>query len=646
MDSEGKRPDSAPNAAIGELAPASGSNVAAPAFGTAAQPAPAPASGTAPAPKKRSDLARLLDFAGDRKPLVYLGCALSAVSMLLSFGPYICIWLVARDLIAVAPDWSAATGLAAYGWAAFAFAVVSILFYFAGLMCTHLAAFRTASNMKKRCSEHLMSVSLGYFDTHASGELRRVIDGCANATEGLIAHKTPDSVGSVAMVAGIVVVLFAFDWRMGLACLTAAVVSFAAMCTMMGGESANFMRRYQEALVNMSRVGTEYVRGIPVVKVFQQTVASFKAFHDAIQAYSDMAENYSAKVCQKPQVFQLAVVNGIVVLLVPVALLCAPGATDFAAFFTDFVFYAVFSGIIATAMLRLMFVSEEMQIAGDAVMRVESLLAAPVPPAAAHPRRPADNSVAFDHATFAYEGAERNAVEDVTFEVPAGTTVALVGPSGGGKTTLASLVPRFWDVDAGAVRIGGVDVREIDQAELMRSVAFVFQTNRLFKQSILDNVRAGRPDATREEAMAALTAAQCDDILEKLPHGVDTVVGTGAAHLSGGEVQRIALARAILKDAPIVVLDEATAFADPENEALIQKALANLARGRTVLMIAHRLSTVAGADSICVMDGGRLVERGSHAELVAAGGTYARMWADYTRAVTWKIERSVSDHVA
>lgn len=604
--------------------------------------ASAPPSVDKGAPSRKLGLGYLLGFAGRKRCLLYLGCALAAVAMLLTFGPYVCIWLVARDLIAVAPDWTAAKDLAFYGWLAFFLAVASLMLYFCALLCTHACAFHTASNLRKASLAHLMKVQLGYFDTHASGALRRVIDGCAGSTEGLIAHKTPDTAGSVAMVLGLVVTLFVFDWRMGLACLVAAILSLACMFSMMGGKNAHFMQRYMQAQVNMAKAGTEYVRGIPVVKVFQQTVHSFKAFHDAIKEYSEMAEYYTVKVCAKPQVTSLTVITGVAIFLVPTVVFLAPGAqaagaTSFAGFIADFAFYAIFSAIISTAITRLMFVMEEFEIATDAAKRTHDILSSPVLAEPAHPETPHGCDIAFDHVSFRYEGAERDALADVSFEVPQGATVALVGPSGGGKTTAASLVPRFWDVDAGSVRIGGVDVRKIDTAELMRSVAFVFQDNRLFKKSIYENVAAARPDATREDVMAALAAAQCDDILAKLPQGADTVVGTDGVHLSGGEKQRIALARAICKQAPIVVLDEATAFADPENEALIQKGFAELAAGRTVLMIAHRLSTVVGADKIVVIEDGRAVEQGTHDELIACGGLYARMWEEYQRAALWRI---------
>ena len=587
--------------------------------------------------KKRSDVAQILDFAGDRRGLTYLGCALSAVSQLLGFGPYVCIWLVARDLIAVAPNWQAATRVATYGWWAVGFAFASIVVYFVALMCTHLAAFRTASNMRKQVSEHLLRLPLGYFDTHATGELRRIVDGCAASTETLLAHMLPDVAGSVAMVAGMLALLLAFDWRLGLACLVAVVVSFGALMTMMSGKGMAFMKRYMGALTDMNRTGTEYVRGIPVVKVFQQTVHSFKAFHDTISDYARMAQDYACTFCRGPQVVNLTALNGLVAFLLPVTLLLAPGEADFSRFVTNFAFYAVFSAVIPTAMTKMMFMSEASQMAGDSMARVREVLDAKPLPVSTSPAHPAGNDVRFEDVTFTYDGAGKPAVEHVSFDVSAGSTLALVGPSGGGKSTCASLVPRFWDVDAGRVLVGGVDVREMDPRELMDQVAFVFQTNKLFSATLADNVRAARPDATDEQVLAALSAAQCDDIVAKLPDGLNTRLGAGGAYLSGGEVQRVALARAILKDAPIVVLDEATAFADPENEALIQRAFARLAQGRTVIVIAHRLSTVVGADKIVVLDGGHVAEEGTHAELLGAGGLYARMWADYEQAASWKI---------
>ena len=517
--------------------------------------------------KQKSDVAVLLDFAGSYKALTFVGLGLSAAAMLLSMVPYICIWLAARDLIAVAPDWTRAGSVARYGWLAFGFAVGGIVLYFAGLMCTHLAAFRTAANIRKQGVAHLMQAPLGWFDANASGLVRGRLDAAAADTETLLAHNLADIVGTVTLFVAMLALMLVFDWRMGAACLLAAVISILAMFSMMGGRNAGFMAQYQAALDRMSKAGTEYVRGIPVVKIFQQTVYSFRAFQQSIEDYSRFAGHYNAEVCSKPQSVNLTFTEGAFVFLVPAALFLVTGA--------------------------------------------------PTLEAPACPKVPQGNRGAFRDVSFTYAGAARPALSHLTFTAEPGQTVALVGPSGGGKTTAASLIPRFWDAAEGVVEVGGVDVREIDPHVLMDRVAFVFQNSRLFKQSLLENIRAGRPQATRRQVLAAAEAAQCGDILAKLPEGLDTVVGTEGVYLSGGEAQRIALARAILKDAPIVVLDEATAFADPENEALIQKALARLTAGKTV---------------------GRAVEQGAHAELLAKGGLYAKMWADYNQSVQWKIQ--------
>lgn len=590
--------------------------------------------------KKQNDVAVLLGYAGSYRKLTFLGLALSGVAMVLGMAPYICIWLAARDLIAVAPEWTRAAGISRYGWMAFAFAVCGIAVYFAALMCTHLSAFRTASNIRKQGMAHLMKTPLGFFDANASGLLRNRLDGAAGETETLLAHNLADVVGTVAMFVSMLVLMLVFDWRMGAACLLAAVISLVALFVMMGGKNAQKIEEYQKAQDHISKAGTEYVRGIPVVKIFQQTVYSFKAFRQAIEDYSDKAESFTAGICSKPQSVNLTFTEAAFAFLVPAALLIAPAALkegNFAAFVTNFAFYAVFSAIISTALARIMFMASGMMLATTALERINQVMDAPVLETVSDPKEPKDNSVEFRDVCFTYDGAELPALDHVSFRVEPGETVALVGPSGGGKTTAASLIPRFWDVTSGAVEVGGVNVRDTDPHVLMDRVAFVFQNSRLFKTSILDNVRAARPEASREEAMAALSAAQCDDIIAKLPQGADTLIGAEGTWLSGGEQQRIALARAILKDAPIVVLDEATAFADPENEALIQKAFARLTEGRTVIMIAHRLSTVVNADRIIVLDAGRAVESGTHEELVKAGGLYARMWAEYNRAVRWRI---------
>ena len=593
----------------------------------------------------RSSLLRLLDFAGPRKVFSYLGCGLSALSTIAGLGPYICIWLAVKDLLAVAPKWSQATGIAIYGWAGLGFAAASVILYCAGLLMAHLAAFRSASNMRKEAISHLMSLPLGYFDLHASGELRRTIDGSAADTENLLAHILPDAAGSFAMILSMPILMLVFDWRMGLACLFPILIALVCIRVMMNDQGQSFMKEYQDALVRMSKTGTEYVRGIPVVKVFQQTVYSFKAFHEAIEHYSRIARNYAMQICHLPQTIQMTALNGTVIFLVPVAILLASGHGDFTSFLTDFAFYAVFSGMVPTAMTRLQFSSESFSKADDALDRITGVLSIESLTVAVEAGHPKSADVSLEQASYTYPGVGRPALNRIDFKVPEGAVVALVGPSGGGKSTCASLVPRFWDVNSGRVAVGGIDVRSIDLHDLMGQVAFVFQTNRLFSTTLLENVRAARPEATAEQVLDVLRAAQCMDIVDKLPEGLDTRLGSGGTYLSGGEVQRVVLARAILKESPIVVLDEATAFADPENEVLIQKALTKLTqaeggRRRTVLMIAHRLSTVAHVDQILVLDGGRLVEQGTHRQLLDAQGTYARLWSDYERSVSWKVDNS------
>lgn len=592
--------------------------------------------------KKQNDLTVLLRYAGSYKGLTFFGLFFSAVAMVMGMVPYVCIWLVARDLIAVAPEWTKAENIAGYGWMAFWFAVGGIFVYFVALMCTHLAAFRAASNIRKQGMEKMMKAPLGYFDNNASGLIRNRLMGGSAETETLMAHNLADIAGTVAMFLAMIVLMLVFDFRMGLACIMTAVISVIAMFSMMGGKNAGFMSEYQAALDVMSKAGTEYVRGIPVVKVFQQTVNSFKAFKHSIEEYSEKAGYYQGTVCKVPQAVNLTFTEGAFVFLVPVALLLAPRAIangSFAEFVTDFAFYAVFSAIISTALAKIMFAASGMMLAQAALERIRPVMEAPELKETTQPKKINENAVEFQNVTFSYEGATTPALKDVSFRVEEGETVAFVGPSGGGKTTAASLIPRFWDVSEGSVTVGGTDVRDVDTHELMDHVAFVFQNNRLFKTSILENVRMARPDASEEDVRKALNAAQCADIIDHLPDGIHTQIGKDGTYLSGGEQQRIALARAILKDAPIVVLDEATAFADPENEVLIQKAFHHLMKDRTVIMIAHRLSTVVNADKIIVLDEGEVVEEGTHDALVKNGGLYARMWEDYNKAVQWKITK-------
>ena len=585
--------------------------------------------------KKQSSLSRILSYAGEHKKLTLLGCILSALSAVLGLIPYVCVWLAARNVLEAWPSPSGVSGLSRWGWTAVWTAIGSIALYFAALMSTHIAAFRTARNIRRTAMAHVLKLPLGFFTGNQSGRLRKLIDDNAGLTEDLLAHKLPDLAGTIVTPIAAIVMLFLFDWKMGLLCLVTMVLALLSMCLMMGGKNAGFFHRYQKEIERMSGEAVEYVRGIPVVKMFQQTVYSFKAFYAAIRDYSDLASQY-AMSCRIGQTCFLTFINGAFALLIPAALLLSSGR-DVRTVLVNFIFYALFAPACGQMINRIMYMSEAVMEADEAVGRLDEILGQEPMEESKVQKRPANAAVSFDHVSFTYPGSDRPALNDVSFSVRPGQVTALVGPSGGGKTTAASLIPRFWDTDSGTVAIGGINVRELNTEDLMRQVAFVFQDTRLFKESLLENIRAARPEASRDEVLSAARAAQCDDILEKLPQGLDTVVGTKGIYLSGGEQQRIALARAILKDAPIVVLDEATAFADPENEHQIQKAFEALTKNKTVLMIAHRLSTVQNADSIIVLSDGRVIEQGSHESLLALHGVYTGMWEDYQRSAQWKV---------
>lgn len=592
--------------------------------------------------KKRNSVAVLLDYAGGHRRLTITGCILSGVSAVLATVPYICIWYVIREVIRVMPDYENAGGAVRYGWMALWFALASAAVYFAALMCTHLAAFRTAKNMRKAAAAHLVDVPLGYFTASQSGRLRKQIDDNAGMTETMLAHELPDLVGAVVTPVAAIVLLFVFDWRMGLVCLLPLAVSVYLLTRMMGGKNADFFERYQKSIEELSAEATEYVRGIPVVKVFQQTVYSFKSFYTSIIKYKELATDY-AMGCGRPMTAFTTVLNSTFLLLIPMGMLLCARASDGWAVLVDLLFYILFTPLCTMMMNRILFASTAVMEADEAVRRLAPIMGTELlkEPAGGDGSVPSETSIEFRDVSFTYPGAVSQALSHVSFQVTAGRTAALVGPSGGGKTTAASLIPRFWDVDAGQVLIGGVDVRNIPSRELMNLISFVFQDTHLFKTSLLENIRAARPDATEKEALEAAHAAQCDDILAKMPQGIHTVVGTKGIYLSGGEQQRIALARAILKDAPIVVLDEATAFADPENEMLIQKAFETLTREKTVLMIAHRLSTVQRADRILVLESGVVAESGTHRELLERKGVYAAMWKDYQTSAQWKVGKEV-----
>ena len=584
-------------------------------------------------------LSRLASFAGGRRYLTYASLLLSAVSAALSVVPYYYIWLILDEVLADYPDLGDATGIVHNGWMAVGFTVLSVALYIAALMCSHLAAFRIAKNMKKRALAHVMTLPPGAFDMMGSGKVRRIINDSAEATHTYAAHQLPDLAGSVVLPISIVVMLFFFDWRLGIACIVPIAVSIAVMYTMMGNKVlAEFMGVYQGALGDMNKEAVEYVRGISVVKTFQQTVHTFQTFKESILRYGEFASGY-ARWCKKRMVAYMVFANLSFAFLILAAMAITGGLKNVTPeFISDFLFYVVFSPLVAILLVRIMYSSEDGYKVDDALSRIDGLMAMEPLPETGDPKVPDDMTVRFEGVTFTYPGSDRPAVEAVSMTMRPGTVTALVGPSGSGKSTIASLAARFWDPQQGRVSIGGVDLRDISSKDLSGLESYVFQSNTLLRDTLLNNVRLGRPDATPEQVSEALRQAQCEDIVAKLPNGLDTPIGPGGVYLSGGETQRVAVARAILKGSPIVILDEATAFADPENEHLVQKAFEKLAEDRTVLIIAHRLTTVRNADCICVVDGGRIREIGTHAELMEEGGEYRRMWEDYQRSLTWRVK--------
>lgn len=586
--------------------------------------------------KGKGNLSVLMDYAGRRRVLTYLSWVLSAVSALTALVPFIFVWLIVREVIEANGNFAAVQGsLSVYGWWAVGSALISMLVYFAALMCSHVAAFRVAGNMRKRAMRHIGALPVGFMNSLGSGRVRRIVNESSGATETYLAHQLPDMVGAFATPVGMIVLLFVFDWRLGLLSLIPTVLGFIIMSKMTGKDMARKMKEYQSALENMNNEAVEYVRGVPVVKTFGQTVFSFKRFKGSIDSYHTWVVAYT-KSLMWPMVAFTTAINCVFVPLIIAGLCFTAGGVD-GTFLLNLIFYIIFTPIISVTLIKVMFMSENNMIVSDALQRIDGILAIKPLPEPAEPQMPQDNSVAFENAVFAYEGADRNAIDGITLDVKAGETVALVGPSGGGKTTAAGLVARFWDTASGAVKVGGVNVKDIDRQTLNDTVAYVFQDSKLLKTSIFENVRMGRPSATREEVLAALHNAQCDDILNKFPHGVDTVIGSKGVYLSGGEQQRIAIARVMLKNAPVLVLDEATAFADPENEAAVQRAFERLAEGRTVIMIAHRLTTVQNADKIYVLKDGKIAEEGTHAWLMEQNGLYHDMYDEYRTSIAWKV---------
>ncbi|WP_400251746.1 ABC transporter ATP-binding protein [Methanobrevibacter smithii] len=591
-----------------------------------------------PETQNKNKFIRLLNYSGNYKYLTIVGMFLSALSAICLLVPFVYIWDVVNALLAVVPDFTKAQNLDVYAINAFTFAVLGIILNFFGLMGTHLSAFKNEKNMKDAAIKHLLKLPLGYFSNHTSGGLRKIIDYSTAKTEIFLAHQLFDLTGAIVTPIVFLILLFSFDWRLGLICLIPIILCFVFMYPMFSKESRNSMEKYEKYLEEMNGEAVEYVRGIPVTKAFQQSIYSFKNFINAIKNYGKFSAEYSMSTHIPMTAFTVSI-NGFFALLIPAGILLAGSVVD-VKFFANFMFYIIFTPICAVMMMKIMTVSQDWMLASCALDSIEAILNENPLVDPINPQKPKNHSIEFEGVYFDYENAygDEHILNDVNLKINENETVALVGPSGGGKTTIASLIPRFWDVNQGSIKVGDVDVRSISTKELMKNISFVFQNTTLFKDSIYNNVAIGRKGASRDDVKKALSLTQCDDIIDELPDGINTVMGSEGTYLSGGQQQRIALARAVLKDAPIIILDEATALADPENEYLIQKAISEITKDKTVIMIAHRLSSVKNVDKIYVVENGRIVEEGNHHTLIDSGGIYSRMWDEFNQSIQWKVK--------
>ena len=590
--------------------------------------------------KKQSNLSRLLSYAGVHKYFTYASWVLSGISALTALVPFWYIWKIINEVLEVSPNFGSAANLTHYGIMAMTYAIISYLIYIGALLCSHLAAFRIAANMRIDITEHISKLPIGFADSFGSGKLRKIINDSTAATETYLAHQLPDKYAAMATPVGLLALLLVFDWRLGLLSLVPVAVGFAVMSAMTGKRMEEKMRQYSNALAAMSNEAVEYVRGIPVVKTFGQSVFSFKKFKATIDEYKKWVLAYT-KDMRPPMMLYTAAINGVFAFLILGAFWFTNGTVT-SEFFVNLLFYIIITPVISVTLTKIMYMSEEGMVIGDAIERIDSVLNAEPMSVGNNPQNPKSTSIELENIHFSYDG-KKEAVSGISLKIKGGQTVAFVGPSGGGKSTLASLISRFFDVNSGSIKIGGVDVRDIPKDELMNTVSFVFQNSKLIKASILDNVKMGKPNATDEEVLNALKSAQCMDIIEKFPDGVNTVIGSRGIYLSGGEMQRIAIARAVLKNAPFIILDEATAFADPDNEVKVQTAFAKLSEGKTVIMIAHRLSTVRNADCIYVIADGKIAEYGNRAELIEKKGMFYKMQNDYQSSVSWKVSNETEE---
>lgn len=590
--------------------------------------------------KKESTLSKLMHFAGNHKYYVYASCILAAISAFIALVPFYDMWRIIKEVLEVRPNFNEAIHIKSYGWHAVLFALLAMVFYIAALMCSHKAAFRVQATMRTKMMEHIMKLPLGYVESQGSGKIRKIVMESSAATETFLAHNVPDKVVSKATPIGLLIMMAIFDWRLGLMSLIPAIIAFVLMFTaMMGPKMAEDMKQYQNALETMSSEAVEYVRGVPVVKTFGQTIFSFKRFKEAIDEYEKWTLDYT-KSMMKPMVCFTTFANGIFAALIIAAYLFA-GNTITDQFILNLFFYILITSILTTTLMKVAYAGESQMLVEDALNRMDSIMKVQPLPESKQIQVPSDASIDIENISFTYQDATTKAIDNLSMHINAGEHIALVGPSGGGKTTVASLISRFWDVNEGSIKIGHVNVKDIDQKELMNQVSYVFQDSRLLKMSILENIRMSRPEASDEEVIQALKDAQCQDIIDKFPEGVNTIIGSKGVYVSGGESQRLSIARAFLKNAPILILDEATAFADPDNEVLVQKAFEKLSKNKTVIMIAHRLSTITDADCIYVLKDGHVVESGNHEALLETKGVYEHMWHQYNQSVKWKVQGRV-----
>lgn len=579
--------------------------------------------------KEQRSLARLLGWSGRWKGLTLFGVSLAFISAALALMPYIFVYLCVDEILS-----GSVGGASKWGWAALWTAVANTVCYISALMCTHIAAFHTARNIRIMALDHVRKLPLGWFMTHSTGQVRKTIDYNSSLTEDVLAHKLADTAASALTPIVAIVLLFVFSPLMGLATLATMALSILAMASMMGGAHKGFYMRYQKELEKMSSEAVEYVRLIPVLKTFNQSVMSFKAFWKTIKDNGDAALEYALS-CRKGQTAFLTLINSTFALLIPIALVLA-GDGDVMGTLSSFIFYSIFAPACGSLMYRLMYASESVMKLTLAVDSISSLLEVGQMEEGAITDT-GDGTLTFSHVSFSYPGREGKAVDDLSFTLEKGKLTALVGPSGSGKSTATRLVSRFWDPDAGRIRIGGVDISSVEPEALLADISTVFQDVTLMNGTILENIRLGRSGASDEEVLKAARLACCDDFALALPDGYDTVLSENGSSLSGGERQRISIARAILKDAPIILLDEATASLDTENESRIQAALSSLLKGRTVLVVAHRLRTVMASDHFVVLKEGRKVEEGTGESLMASQGLFSQMAERQLKSSRWKM---------